>query len=203
MLRTVVGRCLAHVRTDSSGLAEIQAALLWASEVDYRVQIHLVHLYLAQTQLQSGETQDALGTVKLALKSAAEVGDRWAEAVAHRTQAQIAMNLHSPDWPAVERSLIISLNLLRAVRARPDLARTYLSLRRLYDRAGQSAWAVDCHFRATTIFEELGMKDELRLAQGQPAGDRTGAVVFPNLQLTGPNPDLDRRGGTVGLDLTG
>jgi hypothetical protein len=161
--------------------------LLWASEVDYRVQIHLVHLYLAQAQFQANEPQDAAGTVEGALGAAVEIGDRWAEAVAYRTQAQIAMAQRNPDWPAVERSLITSMNLLRAMRARPDLARTYLALRRLYDRAGQSAWAVDCHFRATTIFEELGMSEELRIAQGQPAGDRTGAVVIPNLLLTGPN----------------
>jgi DNA-binding SARP family transcriptional activator len=187
ILRTVVGRCLAHTQAGSAGPAEIQAALLWASEVDYRVQIHLVHLYLAQAQFQANEPQDAAGTVEGALGAAVEIGDRWAEAVAYRTQAQIAMAQRNPDWPAVERSLITSMNLLRAMRARPDLARTYLALRRLYDRAGQSAWAVDCHFRATTIFEELGMSEELRIAQGQPAGDRTGAVVIPNLLLTGPN----------------
>ena len=78
------------------------------------------------------------------------------------------------------------MNILRQVRARPDLARTYLSLRRLYDRAGQIAWAVDCHFRATTIFEELGMSLELRHAQGHAAGERKGAVVIPNLGLRGP-----------------
>jgi len=79
------------------------------------------------------------------------------------------------------------MHLLRQIRARPDLARTYMSLRRLYDRAGQIAWAVDCHFRATTIFDELSMEDELRFAQGQAAGERQGAVVIPNLPLRGPN----------------
>ncbi|MBI4631750.1 MAG: hypothetical protein HY740_08570 [Chloroflexi bacterium] len=79
------------------------------------------------------------------------------------------------------------MQILRQVRARPELARTYLALRKLYDRAGQIAWAVDCHFRATSIFEELGMSEELRLAQGQAAGDRRGAVVIPNLPLRGPN----------------
>jgi len=76
---------------------------------------------------------------------------------------------------------------LRQIRARPDLARTYLSLRRLYDRAGQIAWAVDCHFRATSIFDELEMNSELRFAQGQAARERQGAIVIPNLPLKGPN----------------
>ena len=79
------------------------------------------------------------------------------------------------------------MHLLRQVRARPDLARTYLSLRRLYDRAGQIAWAVDCHFRATTIFDELRMEDELRATQGHAARNRRGAIVIPNLPLRGPN----------------
>jgi hypothetical protein len=84
--------------------------------------------------------------------------------------------------------LIESMQILRQIRARPDLARTFLSLRRLYDRAGQIAWAVDCHFRATAIFEELGMVEELRSAQGQAAGHRSGAVVISDMGLRGPNP---------------
>jgi hypothetical protein len=61
----------------------------------------------------------------------------------------------------------------------------------LYDRAGQIAWAVDCHFRATSIFDELGMDNELRFAQGQAARERRGAVVIPNLPLKGPNVALE------------
>ena len=91
----------------------------------------------------------------------------------------------------IEADLIRARHILRQIRARPDLARTYLALRRLYDRAGQSAWAVDCHFRATTIFDELGMTDELRTAQGKAAGERTGAVVISNLKLVGPNVPAD------------
>jgi len=91
----------------------------------------------------------------------------------------------------IENLLVESMRLLRQIRARADLARTYLSMRRLYDRAGQIAWAVDCHFRATTIFDELGMPEELRQAQGQAGGERRGAVVIPNLPLKGPNIALD------------
>ena len=66
-------------------------------------------------------------------------------------------------------------------------------MRRVYDRAGQSAWTVDCHYRATMIFEELGMIDELKSALGKPAGERTGAVVLTVKGLSGPSipPDLD------------
>jgi hypothetical protein len=62
-----------------------------------------------------------------------------------------------------------------------------LALRRLYDRAGQSAWAVDCHFRATSIFDELNMTEELSLAQGHAAGERKGAVVILDMALKGPD----------------
>jgi hypothetical protein len=90
--------------------------------------------------------------------------------------------------------LIDSINLFRQIRARPDLARAYLSLRRLYDRAGQTAWAVDCHFRATTIFDELDMDEDLRLAQGQAAGERRGAIVISDMPLRGPNTVEERTG---------
>ena len=43
------------------------------------------------------------------------------------------------------------------------------------------------HFRATSIFDELEMDNELRFAQGQAARERQGAVVIPNLPLRGPN----------------
>lgn len=194
MLRTVIGRCVEQIQSGVDhrgvghpGVAEIQAALQWAEEVDYRVQIHVGHLYLAQAQLRAGLYEAALGTAATAADLAGKGGDRWAEAVALRTQAEAVMRLRQPAWTAVEDRLIRSMHLLRQIRARPDLARTYLTLRRLYDRAGQSAWAVDCHFRATTIFEELGMRGELRAAQGRPAGERTGAVVIPGLELVGPN----------------
>ena len=187
MLRTVVGRCQAFTRSGSEGASEIQAALQWAEEVEYRVQLHVAYLYLAQAQFQAGAAEVGRGTAVTAAELAAQAGDSWAQAVALRTQAQITMTLPRPDWQQIEEQLVQSMHLLRQIRARPDLARTYLSLRRLYDRAGQTAWAVDCHFRATTIFDELGMKTELGIAQGRPTGERTGAVVIPGLALTGPN----------------
>ncbi|MCA9948484.1 MAG: AAA family ATPase [Anaerolineales bacterium] len=187
MLRIVVGRCLANIQPGSAGPAKMQTALQWAEEVEYRVQIHLAHLYLAQAQLQTGLVDSGLGTAVTAIKLAQKTGDRWSEAVALRTLAELSIASARPDWQQIETNLIRSMHLLRQIRARPDLARTYLSLRRLYDRAGQTAWAVDCHFRATTIYEELGMKAELSIAQGRPGGERTGAVVIPGLALSGPN----------------
>ncbi len=189
-LRAVVGRCLVHSGQMQAGVAEIQAALKWAEEVDYRVLVHVIHVYLAQAQYQAGMIEEARGTAVHAAELAAQAGNRWAEAVARHTQAVCEMHLPKTDWPQVEANLIRAMHILRQIRARPDLARTYLAMRRLYDRAGQTAWAVDCHSRATTIFDELGMADELRVAQGQAAGDRTGAVVISGLELKGPNIDL-------------
>ncbi len=186
-LRAVVGRCLVQTGQPEKGVAEIQDALKWAEEVDYRVLVHVIHVYLAQAQYGAGMLTEGRGTAVHAAKLAAEAGNRWAEAVAFRTQAEIGMKLPDPDWTHIEANLIRAMHTLRQIRARPDLARTYLIMRRLYDRAGQSAWAVDCHFRATTIFDELGMADELRAARGQAAGNRTGAVVIPGLKLSGPN----------------
>lgn len=187
MLRSVNGRCQAQIQGSVAGVQEIEAALKWAEEVDYRVQVHIVKLYLAQAQFRLGQKAMALESTRLATDHAARIGDRWAQAVGLRTQAEITMRLPHPDWLKVESQLVHSAALLRQIRARPDLARTYLALRRLYDRAGQTAWAVDCHFRATTIFEELGMETELREAQGQPAQERTGAVVIHGLDLRGPH----------------
>ena len=187
MLRSVVGRCMVYTGQPQAGVAEIQAALQWAEEGDYRVLVHVTHVYLAQAQFFAGMAEAAVGTAVHAAEIAATAGNSWAEAVALRTRAEISMRMPRPDWSQIEANLIRAMHILRQIRARPDLARTYLTMRRLYDRAGQSAWAVDCHFRATTIFEELGMDEELRGAQGQAGGERTGAVVISGLQLVGPN----------------
>lgn len=184
MMRVVLGRCLVELETE--GLAEIRAALDWAEAVDYRVFTHTSHLMYAQA-LHAAQDPTAYAVAQQAYERAVTVGDRWAQGVALRTQATIDMrDPHKADWPRAERQLLDATQLLRQTRARPDLAHTYLMLRRLYDRAGQSAWAIDCHFRAITIFEELGMERELAEARGQAAGERTGAVVLPGLQLNGP-----------------
>lgn len=190
MLRVVVGRAQAHLSRQyptQQAVAEIEKALHWAQEVDHRVMVHTARLYLAQAQLNLGAVATALNTAVQATEQARQVGDRWAEAVSLRVQAECEMRQEKPDWAGLETKLIRAMHTLRRIRARPDLARTYLTMRRLYDRAGQIAWAVDCHFRATTIFSELGMMAEHREAQGQPASERTGAVVIPGLQLLGPN----------------
>jgi len=187
MLRSVIGRCLTYGDEPQKGPAEIQAALQWAEEVEHRVQVHPVQMILAQCQAQVGAYELALGTAEKAQAMAEKTGDLWTTAVSLRVHAEAEMRASRPDWTRIETNLIRARDILRDIRARPDLARTYLALRRLYDRAGQSAWAVDCHFRATTIFEELGMSDELSLAQGRPGGERTGAVVISGLDLRGPN----------------
>ncbi|MCP4357105.1 MAG: AAA family ATPase [Chloroflexi bacterium] len=188
MLRAVYGRCQAHLQENpQQGVAEIQAALQWSDEVGYRVMGHVVQLYLAQAQFFAGDYDVARHTAVQAMQLAQASGDLWAEAVAVRTRAEISMRQTLPDWLQTESDLIHARDILRDIRARPDLARTYLTMRRLYDRAGQIAWAVDCHFRATTIFEELGMGMEKREAQGHAARDRTGAVVIPEMALRGPN----------------
>ncbi|MBK8986895.1 MAG: AAA family ATPase [Chloroflexi bacterium] len=187
MLRAVIGRCLTYGDEPQQGPAEIQAALQWAEGVEHRVQVHPVQMILAQCQAQVGAYELALGTAAKSLELAERTGDLWATAACLRVHAEAEMRLNKPNWGRIEANLIRARDILRQIRARPDLARTYLALRRLYDRAGQSAWAVDCHFRATTIFEELGMSDELAVAQGRPGGERIGAVVIPGLDLQGPN----------------
>ncbi len=186
MLRAVVGRAMAYSGQAKMGIAEIQAALAWADEVGYKVLNHVVRGYLAEAYYQIGQYKKGAEAAATAVTQAQKTGDRWAEGVSLRVQAICEMRLDQPDWLHIETRLLTAMRLLRDVRARPDLARTYLTLRRLYDRAGQTAWAVDCHFRAITIFEELGMAAERRAAQGQPKGAKGNGGVILGLALAGP-----------------
>jgi len=187
MVLSLRGYALAQNGEAAKGIQFIQSAIDWAEQVGHRVFPYLPRLFLAESMYLGGKFQPALREVKVALRETRHSGNRWATGIALKLQADINTRLPSPQWTEVESDLIESMHLLRQIRARPDLARTYLSLRRLYDRAGQIAWAVDCHFRATTIFDELEMDNELRFAQGQAARERQGAVVIPNLPLRGPN----------------
>ncbi len=187
MLLGVRGRALGHMGHTEEGIKTIRTALAWARDADHRVFHYLPRLYLAECLAHSGDLEAARQEAQQVLKEANQADNRWASGVTLRLLAEVRSHGPNPDWTQVERYLIDSMHILRQIRARPDLARTFLSMRRLYDRAGQIAWAVDCHFRATTIFDELGMLEELRQAQGQAAGDHRGAVVIPDMALVGPN----------------
>lgn len=191
------GYARAQTGQPALGLADLRAAIAWAERRGYRVFAYLPRLFLAEALTLAGQPQEAYEQASLGLEQARESGNRWAEAFAQRLLADAAAHLPSPDWRRVESSLLASMQIFRQIRARPDLAWTYLALRRLYDRAGQIAWAVDCHFRATTIFDELGMNEALRDAQGRPGGEHRPGAVLSNLPLQGPNaaenPDLKQR----------
>jgi len=158
---------------------------------DYRVFHYLPRIFLAHSLMLNHQIVEAREEAAKALEEARLRGNRWAAGLALRLLADIFTQAPNPNWLQIERYLIESMHTLRQIRARPELARTYLALRKLYDRAGQIAWAVDCHFRATTIFDELGMIEELYQAQGQAGGERRGAVVIPDLKLQGPNVPAD------------
>ena len=186
-MNALQGYICAQLGEPKQGVEIIRKSLQWADENNYRVFYYLPRIFLAESLLLAEEISEAKSEAKIALADARKSGNRWAVGVTLRILAEISSQEEKPDWLKVEDFLRESLRILRRIRARPDLARTYLALRRLYDRAGQTAWAVDCHFRATSIFDELAMAEELSIAQGQAAGERKGAVVILNMDLKGPD----------------
>ncbi len=187
MALSLRGYARARTGLPVEGITDLQNAVAWAERRRYRVFDYLPRLFLAESLIHNEQLEAAEMQARRALEDAQKAENRWAQAIGRRLLAEIISRQPAPDWEQVETHLIQSMQVLRQVRARPDLAWTYLALRRLYDRAGQIAWAVDCHFRATTIFEELGMSAALSAAQGQAGRERRGAVVFHNLPLVGPN----------------
>ncbi len=185
MAKSLHGRALAQLGQPDAGANIIRDVLHQAETANYRLFTHVSHLFLVETLISANQPRRALHHLTQTDRIIAEADDRWAKATAACLRAEALSLLPNPDWTAVESHLIEASIILRQIRARPDLARVYLLLRRLYDRAGQSAWAIDCHFRATTIFDELGMLDELQRAQGDAGGDRTETTVIPSSALRG------------------
>ncbi len=195
MATALRGYVLAQSGQFQEGVTLLRRAIAWAQRHEHRIFHYLPYLFLGESLMLANQIPEALQEVNYALEEAQKVENRWAVGMGWKLLAEIKMHQTTPPWTEIEDHLLQAVRLLRQVRARPDLARTYLALRRLYDRAGQIAWAVDCHFRAITIFEELGMMEELRQAQGQPAYDRQGAVVLVNLPLRGPNVSIRKTEG--------
>jgi len=185
MAKSLHGRALAHLGQPAEGTDIIRRALQQAADANYRLFTHISYLFLVETLILANKPADALKELSRAQTIINEADDRWAKAIAARLRAETLALMPIPDWTAVEAQLIEASILLRQIRARPDLARVYLILRRLYDRAGQSAWAIDCHFRATTIFDELGMLDELQSAQGDSTIGRGDTGMIPTAALKG------------------
>ncbi|MBT3313901.1 MAG: AAA family ATPase [Anaerolineae bacterium] len=187
IMSSLRGYTQARLDETEEGIKAIHKSLNWVEKNNYQVFRYLPRIFLAESLLLTNEISEAKKQAERALKDARESGNRWAVGVTLRILGEILSQEAKPNWLQMEEYLRESLRILRRIRARPDLARTYLALRRLYDRAGQSAWAVDCHFRATSIFDELNMAEELSLAQGHAAGERKGAVVILDMELKGPD----------------
>lgn len=186
MARAVGAYARGMLGDKEEAVATLHQVLQRARSENYRVLTYLPHYFLAQIHYHHQTYREALQAVRQAHTLAQQAGDRWAVAVTLRLEADTLSAMPHPDWPAIEARLVRSVTILRQVRARPDLARTYLSLRRLYDRAARVAWAVDCHFRAVTLFEELGMIEELRAAQGQARRSSRPSQSALTAPLTGP-----------------
>lgn len=199
LVGSLMGRAMVALGHGEAGLRQLDQLLTSQVEVTTKPTFQpaslllLNHLFIAESYLQTKQPLRAAQYLADYHSDLSQSPDRWLTAVYRRLLAQLETQLPQPDWVSVEQHLLASAAWLRQIRARPDLARTYLALRRLYDRAGQPAWAVDCHFRATTIFEELGMTAELRQAQGQPVSGQPKAGVLTGLPLQGPTAIADLR----------
>ena len=186
MLQAVLYYAEGHLGEMETAVSGLEAILEEANREKYRVLLYLPHYFLGRVYYRHGRYRPAYEEARRTRQLAEERGARWAVAVALRLEADALSALPDPDWTGVEERLVRSIRILQQVRARPDLARSYVSLRRLYDRAARMAWAVDCHFRATSIFEELGMLEELRQAQGGSRPEVSPSRTALTAPLVGP-----------------
>lgn len=120
---------------------------------------------LAKVHIRQGRRELAAQPLRQALAACAELGDRFGEALVHRTIGEMYLAADDPDraaehlHAAQERWAETGLDLFRA-RAEKDLAE-------VYRRRGDHTTADELRARALATFERCGSRERTELAAHQ------------------------------------
>jgi len=113
--------------------------------------------YLAEAYLSINERDQALERIKSALEISKESGFRHLEGKAYRVLGEI---YGGTDFNKTKKYIEDSIRIFKEIGAKNELAKSYLSLGRLYKEKGEKGKAKKCVTQALHIFEKLGTLHE-------------------------------------------
>jgi predicted ATPase len=114
----------------------------------------LLGTLLAQTEAQTGSSDDALATLRAELAAIDRTGERWFEAEMHRCHGEPLLHRKSPDTEAAEAALKMAIEVARVQQARAFEIRAALALAKLYEATGRDKIACELLGPAVAGFSE-------------------------------------------------
>ena len=100
-----------------------------------------------------------------AIHLAEERGEKFANALAHRTLAEALFALAPTDPAAAERAMLEAIRIQQEISNKPELARSYMSCARLLQGWGEAAKAREYLTQAIGMFQQMGMAWDLAQAE--------------------------------------
>jgi len=139
------------------GIKDLEKAIQQSKDFGLGHQEAQFSAYLAEAYLTINERDKALERTKSALEISKESGFRHLEGMAYRVLGEIYSEAKSNE---PKKYIEDSIRILNEVGAKNELAKSYLSLGRLYKEKGEKAKAKKYLTQALHIFEKLGTLHE-------------------------------------------
>jgi tetratricopeptide (TPR) repeat protein len=166
MIRGVKGHGLLKAGDVRAATAELEEAAAWFEQSRLRYTKAAVTIRLAEAYLAACETARARAVAEEALATSRDGGARYIEGVAERVLGQA---LAQDDCEAATKHLETSREILDAIGARDEMARTLVAQAGVRRAGGDTAGARRLLETALTVFEALGTRDEPRRVRAELA----------------------------------
>jgi tetratricopeptide (TPR) repeat protein len=147
------------------GQVLLEESIALSAQLGTTFMLSLAKAFLAMCHLGLGVCEAALPLCHEAIHLSEETGEKYPNALAHRTLAEALFALVSTDRPEAERAMLEAIRIQQESGNQPELARSYLSYARLFQGWGETAKARDYLAQATDMFQQMGMSWDLIQAE--------------------------------------
>jgi class 3 adenylate cyclase/tetratricopeptide (TPR) repeat protein len=159
------GRVHALAGNPERGRLLLEEGLALAEQIGTRFMLGWQKVNLAICLLALGQLEAVLSLAREAIHLAAETGDRYIVALAHRTLAEALLRLDPADAQTTEGAMLEAIRIQQEISANPELARSYLSYARLLHGQGAQEKVRAYLTQAINMFQQMGMAWDLAQAQ--------------------------------------
>jgi class 3 adenylate cyclase/tetratricopeptide (TPR) repeat protein len=166
IVRFMEGRATHMMGDPDRGRVLIEDALLLASKIGTTFLLGQAKCFLAACYLAAGRVEEAHALCADAISLAEKAGDKFTESLVLRARAEcLGQSGPLENTDEAERTLLEAIKIQDGIGAKPELARSYLRLARLFRSRGGTRETALWLDRATGQFRELGMSWDIALAR--------------------------------------